>query len=125
MSQRTHGIGWFEISTSDPAAAERFYGGMFGWTFAADDGAESYKIVTTPAEGGIRGGIVDNAGATPNYAVFYVVVEDVEEACRRAEKAGGAVVVPPRDAGGLVLAHLRDPAGNLFAVYTPPAGAPA
>jgi uncharacterized protein len=33
----SNGIGWFEIGTDDPAAAERFYGDVFGWTVSQDD----------------------------------------------------------------------------------------
>ncbi|MEV4759468.1 VOC family protein [Micromonospora sp. NPDC049559] len=124
MSTMTNGIGWFEIGTEDPAAAERFYGELFGWTFAADTEGDdsSYRMITTPAEGGIGGGILPTGGKMPGYAVFYVVVDDVSETCRRAEAAGGKVLVPPQDNGQLVFAHLLDPAGNHFAVYVPPAG---
>ncbi|WP_246278148.1 VOC family protein [Phytohabitans rumicis] len=117
----TNGIGWFEIATDDPATAERFYGGLFGWTFANDEGeVRPYRIVSTPAEASIRGGLFATGGQVPNYAVFLVVVADVEETCRRAEASGGKVLVPPRQAdGGLVFAHLLDPAGNHFGVYAP------
>jgi predicted enzyme related to lactoylglutathione lyase len=30
MSAMTHGIGWFEIGTDTPEAAQRFYGTVFG-----------------------------------------------------------------------------------------------
>ncbi|HEU5109992.1 MAG TPA: VOC family protein [Micromonosporaceae bacterium] len=123
MVRGTNGIGWFEISTSDVPAAERFYGELFGWTFNSD-GADDYRFITTPVEDGLPGGIADNGGTGPGYAIFYVVVEDVAATCGRAEAAGGKVVVQPQEMpGGLVLAHLHDPAGNLFAVFRPPAGA--
>jgi predicted enzyme related to lactoylglutathione lyase len=134
MSDRTNGIGWFEISTSDVPAAERFYGEMFGWTFSSDgngdpggngssDGtSDEYRIITTPVADGIPGGIADNGGTGPRYAIFYVVVGDVEETCRRAEAAGGTVALSPQTMpDGLVFARLHDPEGNLFAVYRPPA----
>ena len=42
-----NGIGWFEIATDQPAAAERFYGDVFGWTFGVWDtarpGAETIR----------------------------------------------------------------------------------
>lgn len=123
MSTMTNGIGWFEIGTDDPAGAERFYGDLFGWTFADDEGPMPYRIVTTPAAGSIRGGVFAHGGKVSNYAVFCVVVADVADTCRRAEAAGGKVLVPPTAAdGGLTFAHLLDPAGNHFGVYTPPAG---
>jgi predicted enzyme related to lactoylglutathione lyase len=123
MSAMTNGIGWFEIGTDDPAGAERFYGELFGWTFSDDDGGMPYRIVRTPAADSIRGGIFATGGKVPNYAVFCVVVGDVPEACRRAEAAGGKVLVPATTTpDGLSFAHVLDPSGNHIGVYTPPAG---
>jgi predicted enzyme related to lactoylglutathione lyase len=119
----TNGIGWFEIGTDDPAAAERFYGTLFGWTFAADEGPMPYKIVTTPAGGSIKGGVFSTGGQLPNYAVFCVVVEDVPATVVAAETAGGKVLVPTQTMpDGLAFAHLLDPSGNHFGVYSPPPG---
>jgi predicted enzyme related to lactoylglutathione lyase len=121
-----NGIGWFEIGTDQPAAAERFYGDVFGWTFADDDDSTSadgsaYRIVTTPAEGGLRGGLFATGGAMPNYAIFTVLVADTAETCRRAEAAGGKVLVAPQtEPGGVTFAHLLDPSGNHVGVFTPP-----
>jgi predicted enzyme related to lactoylglutathione lyase len=125
-----NGIGWFEIGTDQPAAAERFYGDVFGWTFADDDDSASadgtaYRIVTTPAEGGLRGGLFATGGTLPNYAIFTVLVADTAATCRLAEEAGGKVLVAPQsEPGGLTFAHLLDPSGNHIGVYTPPAGHP-
>jgi uncharacterized protein len=120
-----HTINWFEIGTDDQAATERFYGDLFGWTFADDNDSRSidgspYRVVTTP-EGGIGGGVNRTGGQTPNYAVFYVMVPDAADTCRRAEAAGGKVLrAPSTDPGGLTFAHIVDPTGNHIGVYTPP-----
>src|SRR5262249_10282567 len=34
-------LAWFEVATSDPDAAEKFYGGLFDWSFQADGPAAS------------------------------------------------------------------------------------
>jgi predicted enzyme related to lactoylglutathione lyase len=125
MSTMTHGIGWFEIGTDDPATIERFYHTVFGWTFADDEGEATvpYRLVSTPAADSIRGGVFGTGGKTPNYAVFCVVVQDVAATCVSAEAAGGKVLVPPQQGGdGLVFAHLLDPSGNHFGIYSPPTG---
>jgi uncharacterized protein len=120
-------ISWFEIGTDDKDVTERFYGDIFGWTFADDDDSRSldgspYRIITTPGEGGIGGGVNSTGGQGPNYALFYVMVADPADACRRAEAAGGKVLVAPHtDPGGLTFAHLLDPTGNRIGVYSPPA----
>ena len=121
-----NGIGWFEIGTDNPAAAERFYGDVFGWAFSDDDSVTAagtpYRLATPPGAPGPGGGLFDTAGKTPGYAIFYVHVEDTREACRRAEAAGGKVLVAPKvDDGGLSFAHLLDPTGNHFGVFTQPA----
>ncbi|MEV6829405.1 VOC family protein [Amycolatopsis sp. NPDC051102] len=111
-------VAWFEIGTPDPAAAERFYGEVFGWTVAQDESASTdpaYRVINT---GGSRGGL---ARAEKDYAVFTVLVEDVEAACKRVEAAGGTVQRPPAvNPVGVTFAHVLDPAGNHFSVFTPP-----
>lgn len=120
-------VAWFEVGTADHEGAERFYGQLFGWTFAPDEGSGlDYTIVTTGEDHPIRGGLWPTKGETPPYAVFCVVVPDVAATCRRAEELGGKVLVGPVPTpGGLVFAHLLDPEGNRIGVYSPPSGAPA
>jgi predicted enzyme related to lactoylglutathione lyase len=122
-----NGIGWFEIGTDDPAAAEAFYGDVFGWTVSADTSASTdpaYRVITTGDPAGLHGGLFDTRGAMPGYAVFTILVDDVADACRRAERAGGTVQRGPElNPVGVTFAHLLDPAGNHVAVFTAPAGA--
>ena len=116
-----NGIAWFEIGTDDPATAERFYGDVFGWTVAHDDTKSTdpaYQIFTT---GGMPGALFATKGEMPNYAVFTVLVDDVEAACARVSTAGGSIQRPPSvNPVGVTFAHLLDPSGNHFAVFTPP-----
>ncbi|MGK5444054.1 VOC family protein [Micromonospora sp. URMC 105] len=119
-------ITWFEIGTDRPDEAQRFYGELFGWTFeeqGAPDGG-SYRVTAAGEGEGIGGAIRATHGTSPNYAVFYAEVADVAETCRRAEAAGGKVLVPVQTApSGLTFAHLLDPAGNHLGVFTPPPSA--
>ncbi|MEU7902243.1 VOC family protein [Actinoplanes sp. NPDC049118] len=122
----SNGIGWFEIGTDRPDEVERFYGEVFGWTVGDDpsssDGS-SYRIITTPDPGSVRGGLFATGGKIPNYAIFNVLVADTETACRQAAAAGGKVLIEPQTTpDGLIFAHLLDPSGNHFGVYTEPAG---
>lgn len=119
-----NGIGWFEIGTDDPAAAEQFYGDVFGWKVSHDDALSTdpaYQIVSTGDADGLRGGLFATQGKMPSYAVFHVLVADVEVACRQAVQAGGQVQRAPEvNSAGVTFAHLLDPAGNHFGVFTPP-----
>ncbi len=110
-------ISWFQIGTDQPAEAERFYGGLFGWTFT--EAVPTYRFINTP--GGPRGGIADTSGGGPNHAVFSVLVDDVDATCAAAEAAGGKVLIKRTAGEGTRIAHLLDPAGNQFQVYEPPA----
>lgn len=119
-------IAWFEIGTDNPAEAERFYGDVFGWTVGHDDKKSpdpAYQIVSTGTDAGLRNGALFNTkGAMPNYAVFTILVDDVEETCRLVEKSGGTIQREPTvNPVGVTFAHLLDPAGNHIAIFTPPA----
>jgi predicted enzyme related to lactoylglutathione lyase len=46
----SNGIGWFEIGTDDPAAAERFYGDVFGWTVSGAGGHRLHQVVAFTTE---------------------------------------------------------------------------
>ena len=128
MSTPTPGtVAWFEIATSAPDAAEKFYGSLFDWTFeslvpAASTGMD-YRNITASGADGPMGGIFGTGGQVPDHAVFYILVADIEATCADAEQLGGSVVSKHLDPGPGVptFAYLRDPSGNLFGVFTPPA----
>jgi|SRR5262245_38928649 len=120
-------LAWFEVATSNPDAAEKFYGSLFDWTFEADGPAASggmdYRNIKASGADGPMGGILSTSGQMPNHGVFYILVADVEATCADAEHLGGAVVSKHLDPGpgAPKFAYLRDPAGNQFGVFTPPA----
>jgi uncharacterized protein len=113
---------WYELMTSDPAAAERFYGAVLGWrTRRAAEGAPfDYRI--------FRAGEADMAGfmAVPADAAAagmrprwlgYIGVDDVDAAAAEIIRAGGAQCVPPTDIPGVGrFAMLADAQGAAFYV---------
>jgi predicted enzyme related to lactoylglutathione lyase len=114
---------WFELATSDQAAAKNFYGGLFGWT--ANDfpmGPASFYTMFQ-----LRG---RNVGATytldpqqaqqglPPHWGAYVAVANADETITKAKSLGGAVVVGPMDvAEHGRMAVLRDPTGAVINVW--------
>lgn len=115
-------VTYFEVATDDPEGAQRFYGGMFGWTFGAGDGGPlDYRSIGYPgATEGFAGGLFNTKGEFPGHAVFYVQVADVETACGEAESLGGKVVkkfIDIPDAPDF--AYIQDTSGNLFAIFRP------
>jgi predicted enzyme related to lactoylglutathione lyase len=121
-------LAWFEVATSDPDGAEKFYGSLFDWSFRADGPAASggmdYRNITASGAEVPMGGVFGTGGQVPNHAVFYILVADVEATCADAEQLGGSVVSKHLEPlpGAPTFAYLRDPTGNQFGVFSPPAG---
>jgi predicted enzyme related to lactoylglutathione lyase len=114
-------VAWFQIGTEDPAAAREFYGGLFGWSFAADPDSQGYDLVSYTGSERPSGGVMRTAGGAENHATFLVLVDDVAAVCARAEQLGGKVLNPPvTTPDGLVFADLLDRSGNRIGVYTEP-----
>ena len=80
-------LAWFEVATSDPDGAEKFYGSLFDWTFEADGPAASggmdYRNIKAPGAERPMGGVFGTGGQVPDHAVFYILVADVEATCVR------------------------------------------
>ncbi|TYK46219.1 VOC family protein [Actinomadura decatromicini] len=115
-------VTWFQVGTDAPDEARRFYGDMFGWQFAQDEGEDGYDLITYPGAERPSGGIAHSADASENHAIFLVMVEDVDATCARTEKNGGKVAVPATTTpNGLRFAYLDDPSGNRFGVFKPAA----
>ncbi|WP_214320407.1 VOC family protein [Nonomuraea sediminis] len=114
-------VTWFEVATDDPDGAQRFYGGLFGWSVApSDTDVMDYRMITYPGGERPSGGIFNTKGEFPSHAVFHVQVADVEVACAQAESLGGKVVHKVVDDGaGTDFAYLHDTSGNLFGVFHP------
>ena len=119
-----HGtVNWVQVDTDDAEGAKRFYGDLFGWTFADDPSSGGrYHLATRKGATAPHGGIADTKGDSPNRATFVVLVDDVAAAAAEAERLGGKVVTPPTTTpAGLTFADLQDPSGNFFGIYRPPA----
>ncbi|MBF6170901.1 VOC family protein [Nocardia blacklockiae] len=114
-------VAWFQVGTADPAAAQRFYGELFGWTFRTDPGSgEGYDLVSYADSRIPSGGIAHLDESDTPHAVFCVVVRDVAATTTRALDLGAKVLVPAvTTPDGLTFAHLLDADGNRFMVFTP------
>lgn len=116
---------WFELGTTDPASAETFYAGLFGWepvhsampdggtyTIFRLDGREAAAAYPLKAE--------QRAQGMPSSWGVYFQVDDADAAAEAVVAAGGRVHVPPFE----VMQHLRmavcaDPEGAMFMVGQP------
>jgi predicted enzyme related to lactoylglutathione lyase len=112
---------WFELATSDQAAAKKFYAGLFGWT-ANDNpmGPDSfYTMVQLRGRNVGAAYTLDQAeqGVPPHWGT-YVAVANVDQTIVKAKALGGAVLAGPFDvAEHGRMAVLRDPTGAVISVW--------
>lgn len=110
---------WTELMTNDPAAARRFYAGLFGW--APEDMAMGpmtytvFKFGDKPKAGMMT--MTPEMGPMPPHWLSYFAVRDTDETVAKAIMKGGKVAVPPKDIPGVGrFAVLHDPQGATFAI---------
>ena len=115
MATEPGAVCWVEVLTREPAVAERFYGAVFGWSAAAEDGYTTLSLDGEPVAGLLPMPPEVPAEAPAFWAVYFAV-SDAAETERRAVELGGAVVVPTRAAGPGHFAVLADPTGATFDV---------
>ena len=100
----------WEIGAADTEKVGTFYKELFDWQITA--AGPEYSLVAG-VDGGIGGGILQVGGHVPPYLTFYVQVEELEPALRRAVELGGGEVVPPTVIPGIGrFAMIDDPEGH-------------
>jgi predicted enzyme related to lactoylglutathione lyase len=114
------------LAASDPGAAERFYGEVFGWETDAFDGFSLWRLPgfvggepSQPVPRDVIGAMMPAEGRPPSWDVDFWV-HDADETAARAAELGGSVVVPPFDGPVTRDAVLSDPQGGVFSVTTAP-----
>ncbi|MBB5987648.1 VOC family protein [Sphingobium lignivorans] len=122
MSNRQGEFIWYELMTTDIAAARAFYAAVVGWTISesSDMPGMDYRMVAAP-DGTVAGMMPLDAemiaGGARSMWVGYIAVDDVDAAAARITATGGHVFVPPRDipeVGRFAMAG--DPQGATFYV---------
>jgi predicted enzyme related to lactoylglutathione lyase len=105
-------IDYVELRAGDMQASKAFYAAAFGWGFT--DYGPDYAAF----EGaGLDGGLDATAQAAERPPLVILKSDDLEDAVRRVEAAGGVVTVPTFEFPGGRRFHFRDPAGNELAVW--------
>jgi uncharacterized protein len=115
---------WVDLATTDPKAAQQFYGPLFDWTF--EEGPPETGGYTIISRGGkpVAGLLAQPpemkaAGAPPSWTT-YVSVADANATAKTIEGAGGSIIAAPMDvmdAGRMCVA--ADPTGAVFALWQP------
>ena len=116
-------IVWRDLLTNDPAASQRFYGELFGWTFEGVGEASNLRSNSAYTlirhNGKLIGGMVDtlalNGRDDISQWVVLMAVEDLDARTAMVSRNGGTIVAPPtdlQDRGRLAL--VRDAEGALL-----------
>ena len=136
MSEQTmHANGsfcWNELSTTDDAAAIKFYTQLLGWQIKSSDmppcegaGSEAappmvYNEIVV--DGKHLGGIFKMGaefGGAPSHWMPYVAVEDVDAKAAQVAELGGKVCVPPTDIPNTGrFCVINDPTGATISLIT-------
>ena len=119
---------WTELTTSDTAAAEKFYVALLGWS-AKHNAPQSPMPYT---EFTVKGADRPSVGMmpkpphlppdVPSFWLPYFMVTDVDGTAAKGSSLGGKTHFGPMDLPGTGrFAVLADPQGAAFAVFTPSA----
>jgi predicted enzyme related to lactoylglutathione lyase len=115
---------WHDLLTDDVAAAKRFYGPLFGWTFQT---LGRYTLVLnngSPIAGMVEDATIAN-GAQGAWWVLYLSVDAVDETARWVEKAGGSLIRGPAEmANRGRYAMIGDPQGAALVLLRSDGGDP-
>jgi uncharacterized protein len=109
-----HGVPcWVDTEQPDPEAARRFYGELFGWSFAA---ASDYYWIAS-LDGQDVAAIAHGSGAAAAWNT-YVAVDDADATASAVAAGEGTIVSEPDDVGPVGrLAVCTDPTGALFRLW--------
>lgn len=113
---------WTELTTTDTAAAERFYTQLFGWApkHSAPSSVMEYtefSVGGTPSVG-MMAKPKDMPAHIPSYWMPYFQVTNVDESASKAKGLGAKLMVPPQDIPNTGhFAIVTDPQGAFFAIF--------
>jgi predicted enzyme related to lactoylglutathione lyase len=101
MVDRQGRFAWYELLTTDVAAAKVFYRDVIGWE-SQDETTSAFAYSRFTSSSGAVAGLMElpeegrRMGATPRW-IGYVAVDDIDAAADRLRKLGGTIYVPPTD----------------------------
>jgi hypothetical protein len=123
-SEYKHGtFSWIDLGTTDAAAAKKFYGALFGWTF--DDQPAGPGMTYSMCKLGGRDAAalytMDKAmqGVPPHWA-SYITVDNVDARTKKAGQNGGKVLKDAFDVMDVGrMSVIQDPTGAIVNFWQP------
>jgi predicted enzyme related to lactoylglutathione lyase len=115
-----HGVPcWYELASTNLGAAQDFYAGLLGWTWA-DSGMPSMTYLLATGHAAQVAGLYPAEAGQPNAWQVYFAVDNADETATKAVGLGATQIVPPTDIPGTGrFAVLLDPQGAAFAILQP------
>jgi uncharacterized protein len=118
---------WFELHSTDFAAAVPFYEKVFGWKVTSIGNTDEFRMVVFGEQESASAGILDSArdGARPGTApgsqwMVYLAVADADAAASLVTANGGIVFDGPTDTPFGRMSHAADSTGALFSLMQLP-----
>jgi len=111
-------ICYLELPASNVDKSAAFYSGAFGWNMRTrGDGSRAFDDTT----GEVSGSFVTGRSTSPSPGLlFYIMVDDIDKACKAVEANGGRIVQPVGADAPEITARFADPAGNVIGLYQEP-----
>ena len=110
---------WTQLGTTDPQDAQRFYGGLFGWTAETDPNPEAGGYTIYFLDGSPAAAISPLMNPQqPVQWIISIATTDSDASAQAAQKAGAQVWMGPMDvfdSGRWTL--LSDPTGAAFGLW--------
>ncbi|MBL8137596.1 MAG: VOC family protein [Acidobacteria bacterium] len=116
---------WFELATTDVAAARNFYTHVVGWSVKDSEGLGMPYSEWLRADGTPVGGLMAlpdelKAEGVPPHWMVYVGVDDLDARAATVERLGGGALTPVIEVPTVGrLQTMRDPDGAAFSLYAP------
>jgi predicted enzyme related to lactoylglutathione lyase len=115
---------WYELMTTDVAAAETFYRNVVGWSSQPFESSGIDYVVFNAGERAVAGLMLlpeeAKAMGTPPCWLGYIHAKDVDAATASLKKAGGTVHREPTDIPSVGrFSVVADPQGATFMLMTP------
>jgi uncharacterized protein len=113
---------WYELMTTDPAAAETFYTKVIGWTAAPFEGSpDPYTLFKRRGDVSV-GGLMKKPDEMPMppFWSMYVAVPKFEDAVAHIKRLGGSELSPVIDVPTVGrMQMMKDPQGAAFYIIQP------
>lgn len=113
---------WHDLAAADTAAASNFYRAVFGWT-PITQYANGGRFIRLQSDGHDVGSMYplsrrQREHGVPSHWTSYVCVASVDAAARRAEEAGGVILVRPFEVEHIArIALVADILGSVMGLW--------